>query len=162
MWRALFQGAWRADHRQGRQNGALRAWLERLEIDDAQGTHPDRADRKNDLATPEPAHPSRDLTRACVGRPRERGAPPKGSDIEYSRAADHRAAVPAAKRRTRISALPGRCRRACAEAPAGEPQAREVSTARAVRTGIAYLLASCGQLVDGFASPSRRTPKALI
>jgi HlyD family secretion protein len=146
------------DHRQGRQNGALRAWLERLEIDDAQGTHPGRADGKGCLATPKPS-PSilrfdASLARRSASRSAERARNESISNIHDLRITEPQSLQQSAER----GFQPGPPDAAAAlrqEAPPPGTQASEASTARAVRTGLACLVASCGQLVDYFRVPKQ-------
>jgi len=146
------------DHRQGRQNGALRAWLERLEIDDAHGTPPDRADGTNCLATPEPGPSILRFDASLVRRSASRGAErPRKESI--SNIHDLQITEPQSRQRSAERGFqpppPDAAAALAQDAPRGQPQASEVSTARAVRTGLAYLLASCGQLVDYFRVPKQ-------
>jgi HlyD family secretion protein len=145
------------DHRQGRQNGALRAWLERLEIDDAHGTHPGRADGKDRLATTEPGPSILRFDANLVRRPASRNAE-RARKESISNIHDLQITGPPSRQRSAEPTQPCPPDAPAAlrqEAPPGETQASEAPTARAVRTGLAYLLASCGQLVGYFRVPQQ-------
>jgi HlyD family secretion protein len=156
------------DHRQGSPGGALRDWLERLEIEDPHSADSGRTDGKNSPATPKP-NPSpgpsilrfdASLVRRSASRSAERARKESVSNIHDLQITEPQPLRQSAERVFQpYSTDPAAAHRQ--EAPPVGTQARQAFMARAARAGLECLSASCERLVGYFRVPKQADPKGV-